>query len=108
MLDPQMKKGLLEMCVLSVLGRGDSYGYRIVGELSECIEISESTLYPILRRLETAGSLTAYTVQHNNRLRKFYSITPKGREQLRDFAMSWREVIELYEFIKGGTDCDEA
>ena len=50
MLDPQMKRGLLEACVLSALARGDSYGYKIVKDLSVCVQVSESTLYPVLRR----------------------------------------------------------
>ena len=57
MVDIQLKKGLLEVCVLSALSRGDSYGYRIIGDVSSCIEISESTLYPILKRLEGSGCL---------------------------------------------------
>ena len=79
MIDPQLKRGLLDVCVLSLLRRGDSYGYQIIKDLSGCIEISESTLYPILRRLESGGCLTVYTVEHSGRLRKFYRITPRGR-----------------------------
>ena len=71
MIDPQLKRGLLDVCVLSLLRRGDSYGYQIIKDLSGCIEISESTLYPILRRLESGGCLTVYTVEHCGRLRKF-------------------------------------
>lgn len=78
MLDPQMKRGLLEACVLSALARGDSYGYKIVKDLSVCVQVSESTLYPILRRLESAGALTVYSVEHNSRLRKFYHLTEQG------------------------------
>jgi PadR family transcriptional regulator PadR len=103
MLDPQMKRGLLDTCVLSVLSRGDSYGYRIVRELSRCIEVSESTLYPILRRLEASGFLTEYAVAHNGRLRKFYQITAAGRTQLRSFLESRRELDQIYDFIEGGT-----
>ena len=76
MIDPQLKRGLLDICVLSALRKGDSYGYQIIKDLSGCIEISESTLYPILRRLEAAGSLTVYSVAHAGRLRKFYRLTP--------------------------------
>lgn len=107
MLDPQMRRGLLEICILSVLCRGDSYGYKMVKDLSGCIEISESTLYPILRRLEGAGSLTVYSVEHNGRLRKFYRITPSGRRQIRDFLDSWPEFLAVYDFIKGGIDIDK-
>ena len=108
MLDPQMKRGLLETCVLSVLCRGDSYGYRIIKDLSGCIAVSESTLYPILWRLESTGCLTEYTVEHNGRLRKFYQITPQGREQIQEFLHSWDEIAAMYQFIREGMTRDEA
>ena len=108
MLDPQMKRGLLETCVLSALCREDSYGYKIIKDLSRCIEISESTLYPILRRLETAGCLTEYSVEHNGRLRKFYRITDVGRTQIMDFLQDWKEISAMYDFIREGINNDEA
>ena len=64
-MDVQLRRGLLEVCVLTVLCRGDSYGYRLVRDVSEIIEISESTLYPILKRLEAAGMVNVYSVEHN-------------------------------------------
>lgn len=78
MIDPQQKRGLLDSCVLGVLCRGESHGYQIVKDLLSCIDISESTLYPILRRLETDGCLTVRSVEHNGRLRKLYTITERG------------------------------
>jgi len=102
MMDPQLKRGLLEICVLAVLNKSDSYGYRIVQDLQGHVSISESTLYPILRRLEAAGALTEYSVAHSGRLRKFYRITGNGKEQISDFLKNWREVEEMYEFIKEG------
>lgn len=108
MLHPQMKRGLLEICVLSALCRGDSYGYRIIRDLGECIEVSESTLYPILRRLEACGSLESYSVEHNGRLRKFYRITQIGREQIQEFLQGWKEIAAMYEFIREGVSHDEA
>ena len=84
-MDIQLKRGLLDICILSLLQRGDSYGYQIIKDLSGCVAISESTLYPILRRLEGNGALTVYSVEHNGRLRKFYRITPRGQQQIRDF-----------------------
>ena len=101
MLDPQMKRGLLEACVLSALARGDSYGYKIVKDLSVCVQVSESTLYPILRRLESGGALTVYSVEHNSRLRKFYHLTEQGR-QLAAAVEDWKELESMYEFIRGG------
>ena len=70
MLDAQMRRGFLEICVLAALAREDSYGYKIVKDMSACVSVTESTLYPILRRLESAGSLSVYSVEHNGRLRK--------------------------------------
>ena len=100
MIDPQLKRGLLDVCVLSLLRRGDSYGYQIIKDLSGCIEISESTLYPILRRLESGGCLTVYTVEHSGRLRKFYRITPGGVGVIDQFLASWPEIQRVYQLIK--------
>lgn len=108
MLDPQMKRGILDVCVLSVLCRSDSYGYKIIKDLSDYIEVSESTLYPILRRLESAGSLTTYSVAHNGRLRKFYSVTKAGRGQVEAFLGSWPELVAIHDFIEGSIRNDEA
>ena len=105
-MDAQLKRGLLEVCVLAVLRRGDSYGYKIIKDLSQCIEISESTLYPILKRLESSRCLTVYNVEHNGRLRKFYKITDEGQQQITDFIESWRDVMNIYNFIKGGPEND--
>ena len=100
MLDPNLKRGLLEVCVLSTLAKEESYGYKIIRDLSDCVSISESTLYPILRRLESAGQLTARSIEHNGRLRKMYSITPSGCQQILDFIDSWSELDALYRYIK--------
>lgn len=101
MLDAQMKRGLLDSCVLSVLTKGDSYGYRIIRDMSPVMEVSESTLYPILRRLEAAGALRTYSVEHSGRLRKFYSITSAGHKLLEENLDGWKEIIRVYDFIKG-------
>lgn len=107
MLDPQLKRGLLETCILSLLCRGDSYGYQIIKDLAASITVSESTLYPILRRLEGSGALTVYSVPHNGRLRKFYRITPAGRAQIREFLQGWEEILAMYNLIKEGAAYDE-
>lgn len=100
-MDIQLKKGLLENCVLAVLMKSDSYGYQMVKDISEHIEITESTLYPILRRLENAETVSVYTVEHNMRLRKYYKITSRGKEQLRAFLQDFDNVLEIYKYIKG-------
>jgi len=101
-MDIQLKRGLIEICVLKVLDFGDSYGYQLIKDVSPYIEISESTLYPILKRLETADMLTVYTTEHNSRLRKYYKINDLGRKKIDDFIEEWKEVMTVYEFIKGG------
>ena len=107
-MDNQMKRGLLEVCVLAAIRDEPSYGYRIVKNINPYVEISESTLYPILRRLESVDMLTVRSAEHNGRLRKYYSITPVGRERLASFREEWREMIAIYDFIvKEGRPHDE-
>ena len=108
MLDAQMRRGFLEICVLAALAREDSYGYKIVKDMSACVSVTESTLYPILRRRERAGNLSVYSVEHNGRLRKIYHSTPRGRQQLQDFVADWGEIAAMYEFIKGGLEHEQA
>ena len=106
-MDIQLKRGLLDVCVLKALEDGDSYGYRIIKDISPFVTMSESTLYPILKRLESAGSLRVYSQEHNGRLRKYYSLTDQGRARIRDFLTEWEEVMRAYEFIKGGIHREE-
>ncbi|MBC3515646.1 PadR family transcriptional regulator [Neobittarella massiliensis] len=98
-MDTQLKKGLLEICVLSLLRREDSYGYKIMGDLPPYAAVSESTLYPILKRLEAGGCLLTYTQAHNGRLRKYYRITPEGQQRIAEFIDQWREIEKIYHFI---------
>ena len=98
-MDIQLKKGLLDVCVLAAIGRNDSYGYQIIRDLSACVEISESTLYPILKRLEICGCLSTYSVAHNGRLRKYYRITPLGRKGIGDFLQEWEQMVQIHDFI---------
>ncbi len=99
-MDTQLKRGLLEVCVLKILTKGDSYGYQIVKDISEVIEISESTLYPILKRLEQSDCLEVYSVEHNGRLRKYFKIKTKGYEKISEFVLEWEKVMEVFKFIK--------
>ena len=99
-MDAQLKKGLLDMCVLAQLCRGDSYGYRIQKDISEHVSLSESALYHILKRQEQAGHVTARSVEHEGRLRRVYSITSSGRVRLREFKEEWRHALRAFEFIE--------
>lgn len=98
-MDIQLKRGLLDICVLAALKNESSYGYQIVKRLKPLIDMSESTLYPILRRLEAADLLTVCSLEHNGRLRKYYAITPAGRARLAAFREEWKEMLKIFEFI---------
>ena len=98
-MENQMKRGLLDVCVLAAIKYEDSYGYQIVKDMSAYVEISESTLYPILRRLENQQMLTVRTAEHNGRLRKYYHITDAGRARLSAFEEEWKELKQIYEFV---------
>lgn len=98
-MDIQLKRGLLDVCVLASIKTQDSYGYQMIKDIKPYIEISESTLYPILRRLESASLLTVRTAEHNGRLRKYYSITDAGRQRLEDFRTEWNELNSIYLYV---------
>lgn len=98
-MDAQLKRGLLDACLLSVLARGDSYGYRIAQDAMAVVQISESTLYPILRRMEQQGCLVPYHQEHNGRLRKYYRITEQGKARLAEFREQWTEVKRMVDYV---------
>ena len=98
-MDIQLKRGLLDVCVLSAIKDEDSYGYKIIKDMSAYIEMSESTLYTILKRLELTGMLTVKTVEHGGRLRKYYHITRHGLKRIDEFKKEWSEVMSIYRFI---------
>ena len=98
-MDIQLKRGMLDVCVLAAIQTEDSYGYQIIKDLKPYVEISESTLYPILRRLEEAGLLTVRSAEHNGRLRKYYRITSAGLARIREFKAEWKELLRIYQFV---------
>ncbi len=98
-MDAQLKKGLLEVCVLVSLKKEESYGYKIISDISPYIEISESTLYPILKRLEATGCLTTRSKEYNGRLRKYYMITEAGKRKIMDSFDDLEELRRVYEFV---------
>lgn len=99
-MDIQLKRGLLEVCVLAALLDGESYGYALIKEISECVEISESTLYPILKRLEAASLLSVSSREYNGRLRKYYAITADGRRRVDDFIHEQHDMMRVFRFIE--------
>lgn len=98
-MDIQLKRGLLDVCVLAAIKNEDSYGYQIIKDMKPYVELSESTLYPILRRLEAAELLTVYSVERNGRLRKYYHITEQGIKRIGDFKEEWKEILAIYQFV---------
>ena len=106
-MDIQIKRGLLDVCVLAAIKDNDSYGYQIIKDMKPYVEISESTLYPILRRLETGKYLTVYSAEHNGRLRKYYRITLQGMDRIEEFKKEWNEIMSVYRFITKEGQCDD-
>ncbi len=100
-MDAQLKRGVLEVCILSAMKDGETYGYELIKNVSPVVEISESTLYPILRRLEAGGLVSVRSAEHNGRLRKYYSITPLGENRITEFLSDWNEILKICKFIEG-------
>ena len=98
-MDAQLKRGILDVCVLTAIKNEDSYGYKIIKDVKPYVEITESTLYTILKRLEIGKMLTVRSVEHDGRLRKYYSITKLGLERIEEFKQEWREVMLIYQFV---------
>ena len=98
-MDVQLKRGLLDVCVLAAIKDEASYGYKIIKDMKPYIELSESTLYTILKRLETTNMLTVRTVEHDGRLRKYYYITDNGLHRIEEFKDDWKEILSIYQFV---------
>lgn len=103
-MDIQLKRGLLDVCVLVAIKNEDSYGYKIIKDVKPYIEMSESTLYTILKRLEIAKMLTVRSQEHDGRLRKYYHITERGLKRIEEFKEEWREVMSIYRFVVKGEE----
>ena len=101
-MDIQLKRGLLDVCVLAAIKDEESYGYKIIKDMRPYVELSESTLYTILKRLELAEMLTVRSAEHSGRLRKYYRITAAGLARLAEFREEWREVMAIYQFVTKG------
>jgi len=97
--DAQLRRGILDACVLAVLEKGESYGYKMITDINEFIPITESTLYPILKRLESGGMVSVKSQEYNGRLRKYYSITDLGRGHITELLKEWEEMVKVYQYI---------
>ena len=102
-MEAQMKRGFLEACVLAAVSGEESYGYQIVKDVPVSMGLTESTLYPLLKRLEKAGCITARSAEHNGRLRRYYRITDDGRARIEEFLAEWPSVREIYAYVEEGT-----
>lgn len=98
-MDIQLKRGLLDVCVLAAIKNEDSYGYKIIKDMKPYVGLSESTLYTILKRLETSDMLKVRTAEHGGRLRKYYHITENGLNRIEEFKNEWNEILSIYQFI---------
>jgi len=103
-MDIRLKRGLLDVCVLAAIKNEDSYGYKIIKDMKPYIELSESTLYTILKRLENARMLTVRTAEHGGRLRKYYHITDEGLQRIEEFKSEWSEILSIYQFVTKGDE----
>ena len=98
-MDVQLKRGILEVCVLAAIKDEESYGYKIIKDLQPYVRLSESTLYTILKRLEESKMLTVRSAEHGGRLRKYYRITEAGKKRIDEFRAEWEEIMAIYRFI---------
>lgn len=105
-MDIQLKRGLLDVCVLAAIKDNESYGYQIIKDMKPYIELSESTLYTILKRLETAHLLTVRKTEHGGRLRKYYRITQEGVCRIEEFKSDWKEILAIYQFVIKGDEAN--
>lgn len=102
-MDAQMKRGFVEACVLVAVRDQESYGYQIIRDVPAVLGLTESTLYPVLKRLEAAGHVSSRSAEHNGRLRKYYRITDSGRARLAEVVAERAEVEEVYDYIGRGS-----
>lgn len=105
-MDIQLKRGLLDVCVLAAIKDKESYGYQIIKDMKPYIEMSESTLYTILKRLETSDMLTVRKAEHGGRLRKYYRITKRGLDRIEEFKREWKEIRSIYQFVTKGDEAN--
>ena len=101
-MDAQLKRGVLDVCVLAAIKNEDSYGYKIIKDVSPVLKLSESTLYTILKRLEEFEMLEVRPAMHEGRVRKYYHITKRGLRRIDEFKSEWKEIMAIYNFIDRG------
>lgn len=95
----QLGSALLDACVLAVVSKGDTYGYLLTQEIRNIIDVSESTLYPVLRRLQNEQRLTTYDSPYNGRNRRYYQITPEGKQHLEYLQDNWEHFKAAVDYL---------
>ena len=99
-MDIQLKRGYIEICVLASMFKEETYGYKLIKDIEPIMDLSESTLYPILKRLQSSGCIVSRSAEHNGRLRKYYAITNDGRERIKEFLSDWNDIEKVYNYIR--------
>lgn len=97
----QLTAPLLDACVLGIVNKEDAYGYTLTQRAQLVVDISESTLYPVLRRLQKSGLLSTYDVPYQGRNRRYYSITDEGREALNYYRTEWVKYRDSINMLLG-------
>lgn len=93
---------LLDACVLGVVASGDTYGYDLTQKIGALVDVSESALYPVLRRLQKENLLSTYSQEYDGRMRKYYRITDDGRVQLSNYLLDWKQYQQrINQLLKG-------
>ncbi|MCB2047192.1 MAG: PadR family transcriptional regulator [Novosphingobium sp.] len=104
-MEVQLKKGVLGLCVLALLARGNSYAYEIASRLSAAVDMGEGTIYPLMRRMQGEGLVSTYLEESpSGPPRKYYAITDAGRQRLDAQASEWREFVEAVEALLSGKE----
>ncbi|MFJ6207214.1 PadR family transcriptional regulator [Lysinibacillus sp. NPDC092081] len=103
----QLGSALLDVCVLAIVDKGDAYGYSLTQQIQSVMDISESTLYPVLRRLQKANCLTTYDQPYQGRNRRYYQITEQGRIRLLELLKEWHKYKEKVDYVLIGGKYDE-
>ena len=101
-IDVQLKKGALDLCVLALLSRADSYAYEIASRLADAIGMGEGTIYPLMRRMQSDGLVETYLVESSSGpSRKYYRLTPTGKTSLAAQTQAWRSFAGAVQMILG-------
>lgn len=100
----QLTAPLLDACVLGIVMQEDAYGYTLTQKVQQVVDVSESTLYPVLRRLQKTGYLTTYDVPYQGRNRRYYSITKEGMLMLKFYRDEWRDYRTKIDSMIEGTE----